>query len=78
MRKVEIDIDDFITRMWEESINEISGVLSSLDNSDPSSDNEKLKEVCNIVIGKACAIDELKAIYSIQQRGKGDCCLARI
>lgn len=73
MRNVEINIDDFIVRMWEESINEIQSVLASLNNDESSHENEEcLREVCNVIVGRACAVDELKAIYSTQQRGKDD------
>lgn len=67
MRKVEIDIDDFIIRMWEQNVNEIQGTLCNLDG-DPTKDADYLKEVMNIIIGRACVVDELKVIYDQQKK----------
>ena len=67
MRKVEIDIDDFIIRMWEHSINELQYTLSDLDG-DPTKDANCLKEIINIIIGRACVVDELKVIYNQQKK----------
>ena len=67
MRKVEIDIDDFIIRMWEQSVNEIQDTLSNLDG-DPTKDADYLKETMNIIMGKAYTIDELKVIYNQQEK----------
>lgn len=67
MRKVEIDIDDFIIRMWEESVNEIQDTLSNLDG-DLTKDADYLKETMNIIIGRACVVDELKVIYNQKKK----------
>ena len=67
MRKIEIDIDDFIIRMWEQSVNEIQDTLSNLDG-DPTKDADYLKETMSIIMGKAYAIDELKVIYNQQKK----------
>lgn len=72
MRRVDIDLDDFIIRMWEQSVNEIQSTLATLDGNPVKEDVAYLEEVMNIIVGKARAIDELKAIYEQQKKGVTD------